>query len=81
MLICQQIKDKVLTCALKRLGFEKLREEQDGAFVDGRDVFKALLTGYGNYFLLYLFDGDRCQDRCFATDDADDSQEAQSKVG
>ena len=31
--------------------------------------------------LPYLFDGDRSQDRYFATDGAVDSQEAQSKVG
>ena len=56
--------EEALVCTLQRLGFEKLRKEQDRvvrAFVGGRDVFAALPTGYGKSLcfalLPYLFDG------------------------
>ena len=55
--------EEALVCALRRLGFEKLRKEQDRvvrAFVAGRDVFAALPTGYGKSLcfalLPYVFD-------------------------
>ena len=42
--------EEAFVFALDRLGYKKLREEQEKvlrAFVGGRDVFAALLTGYG----------------------------------
>ena len=49
--------------ALRKVGIEKLREEQDKvirSFVGGKDVFAALPTGYGKSLcfalLPYIFD-------------------------
>ena len=42
--------EEAFVFALDRLGYEKLREEQEKvfrAFVSGRDVFAVLPTGYG----------------------------------
>ena len=56
--------EEALVCALRRLGFDTLRKEQDKvirAFVSGRDVFAALPIGYGKSLcfglLPYVFDG------------------------